>query len=189
MAVYIVDFENVKSKGLNGIDNLEAEDNVFVFYSENAETITFDVHRKMKSTPANIIYFEVKVGSKNALDFQLSSYLGFLIAKDPENQYHIVSDDTGFDSVVHFWKQNSKSIDRVSDLALKNKLEEHKERIRQIESIIPQYIADAPTIGKYIADYKTKQGLNNALVKKYDSKKAGEIYKAIKPLLVDKKGK
>ena len=35
--------------------------------------------------------------------------------------------------------------------------------------------------------YKTKQGINNALVKKYGSKSGGEIYKAIKPLLAAKK--
>lgn len=189
MAVFLVDFENVKSLGLNGIELLSKEESVYIFYSENAETLTFDVHRNIKNSEANIMYFQVKVGSKNALDFQLSSYVGYLIAKKPDEQYFIVSDDTGFDSVVHFWKESSRNVERVSDLTLKNKNQEHKELVKSIEKILPQYIPDAPTIGKYISDYKTKQGLNNALVKKYDSKKAGEIYKAIKPLISDKKGK
>lgn len=43
---------------------------------------------------------------------------------------------------------------------------------------------------KCINHYKTKSGVNNALTKHYkDSKKASEIYNAIKPLLADKKGK
>ena len=41
----------------------------------------------------------------------------------------------------------------------------------------------------YIINYKTKQGINNALVSKYKSKQAGEIYQAIKPLIKDKKAK
>lgn len=36
--------------------------------------------------------------------------------------------------------------------------------------------------------YKTKMGLNNALQKKFDSKRGGEIYKALKPFIKDKKG-
>ena len=42
---------------------------------------------------------------------------------------------------------------------------------------------------KYIQQYKTKLGINNALAKQFkDSKKASEIYNAIKPLIADKKG-
>ena len=39
-------------------------------------------------------------------------------------------------------------------------------------------------------DYKTKQGINNALNKEFkDSKRTSEIYSSIKPLIADKKGK
>lgn len=48
---------------------------------------------------------------------------------------------------------------------------------------------EAKEVFQYIEKYKTKQGLNNALVKRYDSKNAGRIYQAIKPLIKDKKGK
>ena len=44
---------------------------------------------------------------------------------------------------------------------------------------------------KTIQQYKTKQGIMNALMKKYpsaDNKKSSKIYKTIKPLLSDKKG-
>ncbi len=44
-------------------------------------------------------------------------------------------------------------------------------------------------IGRFIVKYKTKQGVNNAIVKLYGTEKAGELYKKIKPLLKDKKGK
>lgn len=51
---------------------------------------------------------------------------------------------------------------------------------------------EIPVIVKIIKRYKTKQGINNALMKKFPSQnnqKSAEIYKAIKPLLNDKKGK
>lgn len=46
MKIYLVDFENVKSKGLQGIDNLTETDTVIIFYSENSDTINFEMHQK-----------------------------------------------------------------------------------------------------------------------------------------------
>ena len=40
--VFLIDFENVKSAGLNGILGLTEDDTVCFFYSENAETMTLD---------------------------------------------------------------------------------------------------------------------------------------------------
>ena len=48
---------------------------------------------------------------------------------------------------------------------------------------------DAKVVAEYILKYKTKQGFNNALAKKYDTTKGGKLYNAVKPLLHDKKGK
>ena len=81
MKIYLVDFENVKSKGLQGIDNLTETDTVIIFYSENSDTINFEMHQKVLTSKADIEYFKVNVGGKNALDFQLSTLLGHLVAK------------------------------------------------------------------------------------------------------------
>ena len=59
----------------------------------------------------------------------------------------------------------------------------------QLKDLIPQYHYDIPQINEIIGKYKTKQGINNALVKLYGTDKTGVIYKAIKPLLKDKKGR
>lgn len=79
MAYYLIDFENVKSRGMEGVELLTEEDTVCIFYSDNADSMTFDLHRKLNETKANIIYHKVAVGTKNALDFQLATYLGYLI--------------------------------------------------------------------------------------------------------------
>ena len=67
MKIYLVDFENVKSKGLQGIDNLTETDTVIIFYSENSDTINFEMHQKVLTSKADIEYFKVNVGGKNAL--------------------------------------------------------------------------------------------------------------------------
>ena len=76
MSYYLIDFENVKSRGMEGVELLTEEDTVCIFYSDNADSMTFDLHRKLNETKAHIIYHKVAVGTKNALDFQLAKYLG-----------------------------------------------------------------------------------------------------------------
>ena len=110
MATYMIDYENVKTGGLNGISRLTAEDKVIIFYSENANRLTFDLHRRLMECPAQIEYREVLVGGHNALDFQLVTYLGYLIAKDPRGQYLIISYDRGFEYVVNFWRKDGLCI-------------------------------------------------------------------------------
>lgn len=110
MAVYMIDYENVKTGGLNGISRLTDADRVIIFYSENANRLTFDLHQRLMASTAKIEYREVTVGGHNALDFQLVTYLGFLIAQDPNGQYLIISNDRGFEYVVNFWRRDGLSI-------------------------------------------------------------------------------
>lgn len=110
MAVYMIDYENVKTGGLNGISRLTDTDRVIIFYSENANRLTFDLHQRLMASTAKIEYREVSVGGHNALDFQLVTYLGFLIAQDPGGQYLIISNDRGFEYVVNFWRKDGLSI-------------------------------------------------------------------------------
>lgn len=41
MKVFYIDFENVKDSGLNGIAKLSSEDVVRIYYSEDANKISF----------------------------------------------------------------------------------------------------------------------------------------------------
>lgn len=193
MNCYLVDYENVSTHGLDGITMLSSEDVVCIFYSENADRITFGLHRRLNEAAAKIIYQEVEVGTKNALDFQLASYLGYIIHenKDKEVSYFIVTKDQGFSSLVHYWKKQKIDISLVLDLSGKN-----EETIQsELKSRVEQLIADKEEVDivvKLIQQYKTKQGLNNALMKQFpskDNKKASEIYTAIKPLIAGKKGR
>lgn len=106
MNAYLIDFENVKSKGLIGIDRLCENDKVIIFYSENSDTISFEMHMKVMETLAGVEYLKVRVGGKNALDFQLCSMVGFLAAKDIYTNISIISNDKGFDKLHDFWNVN-----------------------------------------------------------------------------------
>lgn len=104
MKTYLIDFENVKSKGLVGIDRLDSDDNVIIFYSENSDTISFEMHCLVMKAKANIEYMKVRVGGKNALDFQLSTLLGYIVAKGNNSHVFVISGDKGFDKLHDFWE-------------------------------------------------------------------------------------
>lgn len=188
MSEYFVDFENVGSAGLSGISksNLNATDVFYVFYSDNSKNITIDLYKEIQKVTAKIIFVKVKVGSANALDFQLSSYLGYLIKENPEKKFFIISKDKGYDSVCDFWKGRQTVIKRIDSI---NSIDRDKDAVaKALTGIVSE--KDALKVYNIICNLKTKQGINNNLMKSFPSdknEKASKIYKAIKPFITDKK--
>lgn len=129
MSYYLIDFENVKSRGMEGVELLTEEDTVCIFYSDNADSMTFDLHRKLNETKAHIIYHKVAVGTKNALDFQPATYLGYLICEQQKEDIHpnyfIVTKDNGFTSLMVYWKAQGVPVRIARNLLWgKNRTEE-----------------------------------------------------------------
>ena len=96
--IYLVDCENIGNQSLN--------------LPENCDIYYFLSYGKLKNPHPNDIVKEiVHNGSKNALDFILDSWLGYLIHKyGTEIQYHIVSNDKGFSAIITYWKSLNVSI-------------------------------------------------------------------------------
>ena len=281
MAVYLIDYENVNTDGLNGISRLSAEDTVIIFYSENADRMTFGLHRRLNESKATIDIRKVDVGGSNALDFQLGTYLGYLIALNREEQYCIVSNDRGYNHVANFWGKQKVKVQVISEISsvkaeqarleqqraaqqraeqqraeqarlAQQKAEQEKAAQQKAEQprpeepkaeeplcpeapkpepvpeaepeAVPQEQAtqepkaekparprrkpapkaekpvppalseilpvpeEAALVEGFIEKYKTKQGLNNALVRKFGNTRGGELYQKLKPLIADKKG-
>ena len=192
MNYYLVDYENVKSHGLDGIVKMPPEDVVSIFYSENADTMTFSLHQKLNETRAHVIYEKVEVGTKNALDFQLVTELGYLIREmqDQDVSFFIVSKDKGYGNTVTYWKKRGVRIAQVVDVSGLNEEKIENDLRMRVEPLVRDKEVVSKVV-KMILQYKTKQGINNALMKEFPSnnnKRASEIYTAIKPLLSDKKG-
>ena len=105
MAIYLVDYENTHYLG--GISGLSENDTVVVFYTQNSSSLSFDAHKEILQAQAKILYKYVDTGGKNALDFQLSTYLGCLVGEKQADrqQLYIVSKDKGFYYVSRFWER------------------------------------------------------------------------------------
>ena len=188
MNYYLVDYKNVNVSGLNGVSELTENDLVIIFYSENAETLTFDMHRKIIESKANIKFQKVLLKEKNALDFQLCSYLGFLIRdtmteENLGNNYFIVSNDNGYAVLLDYWKKFGIDLKIVSNLA-KNEvkkselnLTQQNSKVSDLEKELSKILKDKNDIAeaaKIINNAKTKVEVNNNLCKKFHQK-GGEM--------------
>ena len=187
MAIYLIDFENVHSDGLKGIEQLAENDICYVFYSEHAGVLTFNIHKKIIDSKAKIYYVEAQVGMKNALDFQLVSYLGYMIRENQEASYCVISNDRAFALVADFWKKKGVEVSCAVSLSAAVRLKENEKIASRLASLLSDK-KEREFVAKCIEELSTKQGINNRIAKKYGTTRAGEIYKLIKPLIADKKG-
>lgn len=110
MATYLIDYENTTTSGLKGIDKLESTDRVVIFYGKNPSAISFQLHIQIAESKASIEYIQLDKVGKNYLDFQLATYMGYLIATTKEQSYYIVSKDGGYESVIAFWKKKKSHL-------------------------------------------------------------------------------
>lgn len=99
-----------------------AQDKILLFYTENSPHISYVDFEMILQYPDSFEMIRAYTG-KNALDFQLVSYLGFLLKTAPKTNYVIVSNDYGYDSVIQFWKDRNISLTRLSanDLEMNSK--------------------------------------------------------------------
>lgn len=146
MNYYFVDYENVKDEGLGGVEFLDENDRVIVFYSQQACNLSFERHLEIMKSPAAFEYLRIGRTGKNYLDFQLSTYLGYLIASEEPEQIVIVTRDTGYDSVVDFWRARDVRIVRRGVLMRRPERQQeqnHGQLLRESAQAAPEALRPA----------------------------------------------
>ncbi|MCR5830036.1 MAG: hypothetical protein K6F93_06810 [Lachnospiraceae bacterium] len=102
MRFFFIDLENVRSNGLEGVLSLEADDQVFIFYSENANNLTIPTLENINNSKATVKFINTNFVGSNAMDFQIVSLLGAMIERYKKGFFSIVSHDNGFKSALTF---------------------------------------------------------------------------------------
>lgn len=197
MAFYLVDYENVTTDGLQGIDWRTSADEIIIFYSEHADRLSFDLHQRINESKAQITYIKVAACKKNALDFQLVTYLGYLIARHPNDSFYIISKDNGFQNVVNFWADRNVTVTQLGALdelpqVSKEPKQPKKEKAQsspkkdKLQSQVEKIFADSETsalVVDCLRRSKSKQELHNNLAAAFRTDDVGAYYKQVKQLL------
>lgn len=103
MTFFLADTENIADRWYNTALNAEPGDVVLLFYSDSGKRLqSFDIFVQASLQGVNFRFIKCYNKRDNALDFQLTVYLGILYASHPDDRFVIMSQDEGFDSAVLF---------------------------------------------------------------------------------------
>lgn len=194
MAFYLIDYENVNADGMQGVELLSEADHVLIFYSEHADRLTFELHRKLNESAAQVEYIKVGTNKKHALDFQLVSFLGYLLAKHEDERFFIISRDNGFRNVINFWEEKDVTIVQLTSIQQSTEKEEPEIEVELLfeddDDGLQYQVMTATGKTEFAADIadcirssENRQELHNALAARFRSDNVGEIYKQVKHLL------
>lgn len=104
-----VDFENVGLPGLLGIDQLGAEDTVFLFSGAQAAKLSIEDANSLFNAAATVQLILNKQLGKNATDFVVSAYLGYKLGLDEFEEYYVISKDKGYEPALLAMRELTKN--------------------------------------------------------------------------------
>lgn len=145
--IYLVDSENVGDIWVPLLVASQPDEEVIVFYTQKSPHMNYENVRLLKETDKEAKFIKCFEGS-NALDFQLVTQLGYLLCENQENSYVIISNDTGFDAAVRYWKQRNMPVQRLSGKELSRRLQQKAKANGEKEIVFePEKKADGNVAG------------------------------------------
>ena len=192
---FLVDYENVNRDGLVGVEHLSKQDDVIIYYSDAAETLSFGLHKRMNKSEAHFVYRKVRIPIKNAVDCRMLFDLEILLKEDKEAEYYIISRDNDFDNAIEMFVShhcNVRKLPQISDVdgMVKGKPFKMNQREARIRSFFGQHFSEKKykehkeEIIRAVLDAESKQQVNNNLTALFHSGEiVRDIYKKLKPMI------
>ena len=95
----LIDWENVQPRGEELRKLVPEGTDVWIFHGP-LQKVDASSHRLAYGADKVVLIPRPNVSKKNALDFQLSYYIGYISARQPQEQIVVVSNDTGYDPML-----------------------------------------------------------------------------------------
>ena len=149
--IYLVDSENVGDIWVPLLVASQPDEEVIVFYTQKSPHMNYENVRLLKETEKEAEFIKCFEGS-NALDFQLVTQLGYLLCENQANSYVIVSNDTGFDAAVRYWKQRNMPVQRLSGKELNRRLQQKAKTNGERENFFEAEEKNAGDVAGSLAD-------------------------------------
>lgn len=197
---FFVDYENVGSTGLMGIESLTENDCVRIYYSNDPnvdmDTVVNMVHSAAKK---KIQFIKLpdslkKMNLPNALDIVLLTDISRIAASLGKAPAVVISNDKGYDPVISEISSTNKTnsilrLDSIrSMLCFKDHQNEsigvdHNALKLLFDGSLKKYAADKNKIVDIVKTSKTRCEINNRINSSFDSEGAKEIMGALKPVI------
>ncbi|HAJ97172.1 MAG TPA: hypothetical protein DCO72_05500 [Ruminococcus sp.] len=207
---YYVDFENVACAGLKGIANLKNSDIVTIYYSNNPnmdiETVKLLLNCKAKIQFEKLADEIKSMNTKNALDIVILNDISRIIADKSKEMFIVISNDTGYDTMIQKFCQDNKKIARASCISkapssvgnssavtvTKNKIDnsaliDEQAIIKLFSGDLKEFFPYRHVIVDVVKKSKTRCEINNSLNKQF-GQKSSKLMKGLKPYIKNIKG-
>ena len=104
LATILIDYENVSTTdGLKGVEYLNENDTLIIFYSQCCEKIRAEYIEMIEKSQCEFKTYKLARTGKNALDFYIAVECGIL-SSCGEKQISIISKDKGFCAISDFFR-------------------------------------------------------------------------------------
>lgn len=195
---FFIDYENVNRNGLNGILKLTEKDCVCIYYSENTQSLTFGLHRRIVASKAIFKYAKITISIKNAVDCKILFDIKDIYNQHKSAEYFIISNDADFDNPIQQYRNIGINIKKISQICEVNdaksmtvnkKTDDMSKREAKIRTLFGQkfktspYIENKEKIIFFILNADDKQSLNNALTRIIPSDKIKSILSEYKDFI------
>ncbi|WP_352416749.1 PIN domain-containing protein [Oscillibacter ruminantium] len=97
--IFLVDGDNNIGTGLQGADQLTADDSILVFYQKTGLALN-KIKELCKGSKASVQYLESVKGGKNSIDFQIITELGVLVGRGEADCAYVISQDKGYEAAM-----------------------------------------------------------------------------------------
>lgn len=99
--IILVDFENTHASGFQGVEYLDENDTLVVYYSDENSAVSKGVVDDLKAKNVHVRMVKLLKQHSNALDMYIASTTGMFL--DTGDKICIVSKDKGYAAVRDFW--------------------------------------------------------------------------------------
>lgn len=145
LTYYLVDTENVAQRWIRTVADAAPGDIFLLFYSHNVGAVNISAFGPGCLRGIRFEFIGRSVGS-NAMDFQICTELGRLVALHPGDSFCILSGDGGFDAVVRYWRDRNVDVRREAPA-----IPEEHDLERSVRDVYKTMLRDAGVTGDDLA--------------------------------------
>ena len=110
--IYFIDSENVSESWIELFDFSQENDSFIIFYTPHTPNMSYESVDRLRLSKFHLEFIKCETG-KNGLDFQLCSELGYRLNNIGKDEFYIISNDTGYEAVVRYWKKKGYFVRRL----------------------------------------------------------------------------
>jgi hypothetical protein len=132
--VLLIDFENVQKIDLEYLERKDCK--VFIFIGSSQNKLPFDLVRSAQRLGTKVEWIKIDGTGSNALDFHIAYYLGTQVAKNPSNEYLILSKDKGFDPLVRYVVRQKVICKRITNATEIETAKQSRESSKEYQKVV-----------------------------------------------------